>query len=202
MGLSTDVTRGILGEPGAPYSMLLNRSVDFGPFFVVLQSVFRTGRELQLLLGTMQMVWDRTEPDGYIPYISSNMLPNTPAHQILLHDAIGDYQVTPLGAHLMARTLGAKNLSPVNRELFGIPDDPGPISGNAIVEWNFGLNPAPETNTPPGDLCPASLPEPPCGDPHDQLVVQPASMTQEIQFFQTGMTVQTCGGPCKGVFMP
>jgi hypothetical protein len=201
MGITTDVTRGILGEPGAPYSMLLNRSQDFAPFFVVLQSVFHTGRQLQLVLATMQMVWDRTEPDGYIPYIVKNNLPNTPPHNVLIHDAIGDYQVSPLGAHIIARALGAKNLSPVNREIYGVPDDPGPIDGPAIVEWSFGLNPAPETNIPPGDLCPASLPSPPCGDPHDQLVTQPASFAQEVQFFQTGKTVQTCGGACVGTFM-
>ena len=52
--------------------------------------------------------WDHTEPDGYVPYIRQNMLPNTPAHEVLLHIAIGDHQVSPLGAHFIARTIGAK----------------------------------------------------------------------------------------------
>jgi hypothetical protein len=201
MAVTTDVTRGVLGEPGAPYSLLLNRSQDFAPFFVILQSVFHSSRDLQMLLGVFQMLWDRIEPNGYLPFITQSPLPNTPVHHVLIHDAIGDYQVTPLGAHYIARSIGAQNLSPVNREIYGIPDAPPPLTGNTIVEWNFGLLPAPETNTPPGDLCPPSLSEPPCGDPHDALRVQQNAVQQEIQWFDTGMVGNTCGsGPCAGTF--
>src|SRR6185437_11265511 len=101
----------------------------------------------------------------------------------------------------IARAVGAKNLSIVNREIYGIPDATGPISGSAIVEWSWGLNPAPETNTPPMNLCPANAP-PKCGDPHDQLRIQQTSIDQEVQWFATGTVVQTCGmGPCVGTFM-
>ncbi len=202
MSVTTDVTRGMVGEPGTPYSLLLNRSEDFAPFFTLLRFTYPNGRELQHLLGIIQMFWDRTEPDGYVPYIVTNNLPNTPAHRILIHANIGDYQVTPLGAEIIARAVGAKNLSPVNREVFGVPDDPGPIDGSALVEWSWGLLPAPETNTPPSDLCPMTNPIPNCGDPHDELRIQPASIAQEIQFFTTGTVVQTCGtSPCVGTFM-
>jgi hypothetical protein len=204
MAVTTDVTLGVLGEPGAPYSLVLNRSEDFTPFFQILSFVYPTGRDIQGLLGLIQMMWDRSEPDGYAPYIVSNNLPNTPAHRVLIHDNVGDYQVTPLGAHIIARAVGAKNLSPVNREIYGIPDAPSPIQGSALVEWSWGLDPAPETNTPPpsSGLCPTNAP-PGCDDPHDQLRKQPSSVSQEIQFFSTGTVVQTCGdgGPCVGTFM-
>jgi hypothetical protein len=201
MAVSTDVTRGVLGEPGVPYSLLLNRSDDFTPYFQLISALYPNGREIQHLLGVMQMVWDRSEPDGYVPYIVSNNLPNTPAHQVLIHDNIGDYQVTPLGAHIIARAVGAQNLLPVNREIFGLTDALAPISGSAIVEWSWGLNPAPETNTPPTNLCPSDAP-PNCGDPHDQLRIQSSSIQQEVQFFSTGTVVNTCGPtPCVGTFM-
>jgi hypothetical protein len=210
MAISTDVTQGVLGEPGSPYSLLLNRSADFGPFFVLMKIAFGTGANIQTTLGLLQMVWDRTEPDGYMPYIVSNMLPSTPAHNILIHDNIGDYQVTPLGAHVIARAVGAKNLSAVNREIYGIPDAPGPLTGPTIVEWSWGLEPAPETNIPPSNLCTPDA-SPLCGDPHDQLRIQPSSIAQEVQFFHTGAVVQTCGGggdggaapagPCVGTFL-
>jgi hypothetical protein len=201
MAITTDVKLGVLGEPGMPYSLLLNRSEDFAPFFSILQNVFSKGRDIQMVLGLIQMVWDHTEPDGYAPYIVQNNLPNTPSHQVLIHDNIGDYQVTPLGAHIIARAVGAKQLQPVNREIYGITDAPSPIAGSAIVEWSWGLNPAPETNTPPSNLCPMNAP-PKCGDPHDQLRIQPSSIQQEVTWFQTGMVVSTCGsGPCVGTFM-
>jgi hypothetical protein len=202
MAVSTDVTRGLLGEPGTPYSLVLNRSQDFSSFFLIIQAAFPGGRNIQMFLGALQMTWDRMEPDGYAPYINQNMLPNTPQHQVLIHAALGDYQVTPLGAHVIARAVGAKNLSPVNRELFGIPDAPAPIDGGSgIVEWDFGLLPAPETNTPPSNLCPADA-SAHCGDPHDVLRTLPAAIQQEVTWQRTGTVVDTCGAsPCIGTFM-
>ncbi len=189
MAVSTDVTRGLLGEPGAPYNLLLNRSQDFNLYFLVLTASFDGGRNIQMVLGLLQMLWDRSEPDGYVPYINQNMLPGTPQHQVLLHAAIGDHQVTPLGAHLIARTIGAKNLSPVNRTLFGLPEDPGPFMGSGIVEFNFNLPAYPETNIPPPD---DGL------DPHDKVRVLKTAQDQEDHFFKTGEIKAYCQGPCMG----
>jgi hypothetical protein len=191
MALSTDVTRGLLGEPGMSYNLLLNRSKDFDPFFGALQLVYANGRDIQLGLAVVQMVWDRMEPTGYAPYINENMLPNTPKHEILIHAAIGDQQVTPLGAHILARTVHAKNLKPTNRTIFGIPDADGPITGSTIVEFNFGLLEVPKTNTPPtGALYPDS------DDPHDKVRKLDVAFDQSNAFFRTGIVTPTCVGPC------
>jgi hypothetical protein len=187
MSVSTDVTRGLLGEPGLPYSLLLNRSEDFGPYFILLYASFRNGRNIQMVLGLLQMIWDRTEPDGYVPYLTGG-LPGTPAHDVLIHAAIGDHQVTPLGAHIIARTVGAKNLSPVNRHVFGIPEDPGPFMGSGMVEFNFGLKPAPETDVPPDDSIGP--------DPHDTVRSEPDAIDQSNEFFRTGVIRAYCDGPC------
>ena len=40
MGLSTDVTRGLVGEPGLPYNVLLNRSKDYAGYGLVLNSSY------------------------------------------------------------------------------------------------------------------------------------------------------------------
>jgi hypothetical protein len=188
MAVSTDVTRGLLGEPGMPYSLLLNRSSDFGFYFTLLKGAYQTGRNIQLTIGLVQMVWDRTEPDGYAPYITDNPLPGTPKHQILIHDAIGDYQVTPLGAHMIARAVGAKNLKPVNRSVWGVPEADAPFTGSGMVEFSFGLPESPKTNVPPGVDSP--------DDPHDKVRVLPESIDQSNEFFQTGTIKAYCSGPC------
>ncbi len=186
MGLSTDVTRGLVSVPGMPYSMLLDRSSDFGVFFLLLKGAYRTGRNIQMIEGLLQMLWDRTEPSGYAPYIRENMLPGTPAHELLIHVAIGDHQVTPLGAHIIARAVGAKNLAPVNRKVFGVEEATGPLTGAAMVEYEFGLPPAPKTNTPPqgGE------------DPHGAVRGFDASYDQSDEFFRTGIIKAHCDGPC------
>ncbi len=188
MAVSTDVTRGLLGEPGGPYDLLLSRSADFKPYFGLLQGVLQSFLDIQIALGAVQMLWDRSEPDGFVPYITENPLPGTPSHNVLLHVAIGDHQVTPLGAHFLARAVKAQNLAPVNRELFGIPDAQGPFMGNGIVEWDFGLPPAPTTNVPmeAGE------------DPHDKVRKLPAASDQTDAFLRTGVIQNSCGGPCRG----
>jgi hypothetical protein len=188
MAISTDVTRGLLGEPGFPYNLLLTRSVDFGPFFVLLRATYMDSLDVRVAEGLAQILWDRTEPDGYAPYIRENMLPNTPAHEVLIHVAIGDYQVTPLGAHLLARTIGAKNLAPVNRSIWGIEEVAGPLQGSAMVEFSFGLPEAPKTNLPPAG--------PGGDDPHDKVRVLNAAYDMSDIFFRTGVVQATCMGPC------
>ena len=192
MAISTDVTRGLMGEPGAPYNLLLDRSVDFQPFFVLMRGAYPDPIDAQLGLGLIQSLWDRAEPDGYIPYISQAMLPGTPAHHVLIHDAIGDQQVTPLGAHFIARTIGAQNLQPVNREVYGIQDGASGFAGNGICEWSFGL---PASQSPVTDVPPPSNTEP---DPHDTLRQQADAQDMADVFFRTGNVVQTCaaGAPC------
>jgi hypothetical protein len=188
MALTTDVPRGLLGEPGLPYNLLLNRSTDFGPFFAVLKIVFRSSMDIQILLGITQMFWDRTEPNGYVPYIVDNTLPNTPPHEVLLHVAIGDYQVTPLGAHIIARSTGAKNVAPVNRSIWGIEEATAPFSGSGLVEFAFQLPEAPKTNTPP--LGPGE------DDPHDKVRVLGVAYDQTDTFLRTGVIENYCVGPC------
>ncbi len=186
MSVTTDVKRGLVSVPGMPYSMLLDRSTDFGPFFVFLRSAYREGRNIQLVEGLLQMLWDRTEPSGYAPYMRENMLPNTPAHDLLIHVAIGDYQVSPLGAHIIARTVGAKNLTPVNRTIWGVEESAAPLQGAAMVEYEFGLPPAPDTNTPTkGD-----------NDPHGTVRHLEPSYKQADKFFRTGVIEAFCSGAC------
>ena len=190
MALTTDVTRGLLGEPGAPYNLLLNRSADFPPFFLLLKLMFKRYVDIQMVLAAAQMFWDRADPNTYLPHITDNPLPNTPSHNVLLHVAIGDQQVTPYAAHLMARELGAVNVSPVNRTVWDVPEQQAPItSGNAMVEFRFdGVPEVPLTNVPPM--------QPPENDPHDWVRVLDAAYDQTNTFLRTGVIEQYCAGPC------
>ena len=67
----------------------------------------------------MQQLWDRGEANGYAQHMTSDPLPNTPPHEVLLHPALGDHQVAQVTAEVEARTIGA----------FGRPNavDHGPL---------------------------------------------------------------------------
>ena len=60
MSVSTDVTRGLLGETGMSYNLVLNRSFDWPAYELMLESGFNfNGVSVQLMLGALQMAWDR-----------------------------------------------------------------------------------------------------------------------------------------------
>jgi hypothetical protein len=186
MGLSTDVTRGVLGVSGQSFNLLLYRSQDFAPFFLVLKASLPDAIDRQITLALMQLLWDRSEPTGYSPYITSNMLPGTPKHDVLLQDALGDHQVATIGAHITARSVGAKAIKPAVRPIFGIEEVDGPYTGSAIVEYDFGMPPEPIDNVPPtmGD------------DTHELTRRVPAAQKQMDQFLRKGTVENFCGGPC------
>lgn len=187
MALSVDVTRGLVGEPGMPYNLLLNRSKDYAGYQLVLNGSYPNGLDQQIILGAFQMFWDKSEPNGYAPYIASEMLPNTPKHQILIHDAPGDQQVTTLGAHIIARAVGAKAITPAVRPIWGISEAATVMDGSAIVEFKFPLKDEPLTNRAPSDN----------PDPHDMVRELRPSYAQSDWFFRTGEIKHFCKGICS-----
>jgi hypothetical protein len=186
MALSTDVRRGILAVPGQSYALMLSRSINFASFEAVLRARFPDPLDIPRVVDLVQMLWDRSEPSGYTPYVRENLFPNTPAHEALLLVSIGDRQVPPLSAHLMARTMGGVvNLAPLNREIYGIPAHTGMHTGSAMLEFSFGLE-DPVENVPA-----AGTP-----DPHSRIGESPAAFVMAREWLETGATQNRCEGPC------
>lgn len=189
MAITPDIERGVMGVPGMPYSILLNRATPFVEFFSGLKLTYKTGPNLQLVLATIQMLWDRTEPNGYLPYLIENRFPNTPSHQVLLQVAVNDQQVSNLGAHFMARTLGIPTIDPPVRQIFGITPRATPFMGSAMVEFDIGAPAVPDTNTP--------LLGQQDKDPHGRAPATPQAIEQSLKFLFEGVVDNTCGGVCS-----
>lgn len=182
MALTTDVERGVLGVPGMPYNLLLSRSADFDPFFEIIRASYPDTRQQTYLLALTDMLWERTEPAGYAPYVLRDMLPGTPAHEVFINDAVGDHQVTTLGAHVMARTMGMPHIDSGVREIYGLETVTAPHEGSGIVEYAFGLPPDPVGN----------LPQRACEDPHGKLRKLPEFQRQLDTFLRTGVITNEC----------
>jgi len=196
MATTLDVTRGVLGVGGAPYSLLCPRSSDFGALFDVLKERYTTDPLDRMgVIMAIQPLWDRGEPGGYLNYMANRTLPNTPAHQVVLQHGLGDAQVSYLGAYTMFRSVGAvmfeSNVNEPGEKLFGfdfIPDTAA-VAGPVIVTWDFpGVPPVPETNIPPDEDT----------DTHEYVRRQNTSQLMMYNFFYTGIIQNTCGGPCHG----
>ncbi len=145
--VSPDFTRAELGVPSMNYSVLLPRSVDFLPFSGAFQSSYPNEASQPLVLDLMQMLWDRGEPDGYAERMTSDPLPDTPAHQVLMNVALGDHQVSNFESDVEARTIGAAAHKPVlysgrwpkTSVLWGVKKmHPLPYPGSAIYYYDIG----------------------------------------------------------------
>lgn len=182
--LSPHFTRGVFGVSGAPYSVLLPRSVDFDEYFMIFKTMYPDFMDISLWMGLMQTLWDPSEPTAYLDALSINPLPNTPSKDVILQIAQGDAQVTPLGAHIQARGIGAKLLKPAFRDIWGLESMESGESGSALVEWNYNLDVPFESIPPEGD------------DPHSRPRKDEAAQEQMHHFFQTGEIINFCDGSC------
>lgn len=190
MAVATDIERALLAVPGQPYNILLNRSVNFDPFASQIYALADwNALDMQLNLALVQGLWDRAEPTGYSKYIRTNTLPGTPAHEVLIQVSKADHQVTNLGAHIMARTIGGVvNLAPTIRDVWGLEVVSGPHTGSAMIEIDFGNDDPPLTNIPHwADSV---------RDPHGRATELESIGGVLTRFYETGVAENVCDGPC------
>lgn len=167
--VSVDVRRCVLGVPGMDYAMLLPRSSDyvatkslasfdptqFDPtdptgeigYSNLLDQAYPDQSQRQLIFDLMQMLWDRSDPNGYASHMRSG-LPNTPSHEVLMQVAWGDHQVANMTAFDEARTIGAAGsypplvtarYGPYKDPFWGIPAITSfPYAGSGITLFDTG----------------------------------------------------------------
>lgn len=210
MALSPDSDYGVLGVPGMNYSTLLRRSVDSDTYFknnsFGLYKFYPNFRERPLILSLMQLLWDRGEPNGYAESMTSNPLPNTPPHSVLLRVAFGDHQVANVTAEVEARTIGARIYSPALNPGRHWEDDPFsgiglatslPTTGGSVLvyydsgppSWNGpngqGIATPPNENLPPREEWGFG------GDPHEHPRRSPDGIRHAVTFLDNG-TIESC----------
>lgn len=188
VALATDIDRAVLGVSGGPYSILLPRSVDFNSYFLMFKTMYPDYLEITLWLGLMQTLWDSAEPSGYLDSIHKDPLPGSEPKDVLIQVAIGDAQVSTLGAHIQARGIGARLLSSPVREVWGLETAQDGSTGSGLVEWDYGLE-EPFTSTPPEQET----------DPHGRVRKEFESQEQLHHFLQTGELVNFCDGVCQNL---
>jgi hypothetical protein len=214
--VAPDFTRSVLYVPGMNYSTLLPRSIDFTAYSRILYPAYQNEIERPLLFSLIQMLWDRGEPNGYANHMTSDPLPNTPAHKVMIEMAYGDHQVANVATEVEARTIGAPLRTPtldsdrvsdgMIEPFFGhdtLGDLAGPAAdGNAYFVWDIGPRRGTEPNVlgteppPNGNIPPPSS----SGvDPHDTVINASPLIRKQIADFLTtgGKVTNPCGlNPC------
>ena len=209
--VAPDYERAVFGVPAMRYSILLPRSVDYDPFSAPLNAAYTDELSRPLLLSLVQMLWDRGEPNGYARRMTSDPLPNTPPHTVLMGVAFGDHQVTNWAADVEARTIGAAAHEPVldpgrwpdTDVLWNVPRIGSyPYGGSAIFYSDIGpVRPDPSdpgetigVGPPPLTNVPNRVGE----DPHGAPRGIPAGLQEVSDFLRIdGAVTNVCGPfPC------
>ena len=210
--VAPDFTHAVLGVTGEDYgNLLVQRSVDFAPFGSLLYPAYPDPSLHPWVLDLIQQLWDRGDPDGYAQQMTSHPLPDTPAHQVLMQIAYGDFQVSDFAAAAEARTVGAAIVRPAldlgtrGRDanmFYGLAAAPAlPFHGSALEIWDSGpgrVQPPPFANVPPVAGAHNM-------DPHEDPRSTPAARVQKSAFLEPdGAVISVCGGsPCRSaVFTP
>ncbi len=186
-------TRSTLAEAGMNYSLLLDRSVDFDDYLLILKPWYPSRYDRLIGLAVAQLLWDRGETNGYANHVTRDPLPGTPRHDVLLLGAVGDHQVSEYALRVEAATMRVPAHVPLAQP-GRIADDLGaflrPVpsyhwGGSAYFLWDTGSPSSPVNNTPPR-----------AGhDPHDDTPNIPGVRSLKDQFWHpAGPISDVCGG--------
>ncbi len=188
MSLSTDITRGVLGVPGTPFSFLTTRSKNFDPqFFTLFRTKYPDPVDITWWLSALQIPWDVGDGAAYAPTLGSgDRLDGVPEKQILIQAGVGDAQVPTLGAHMLARSIGASMVGTPVREIWGLSTMDSGGTGSAITEWDYGVEEPVENRPASNDV----------EDVHDNVRHEATSQAQLKAFFEQGIVIDPCDGGC------
>lgn len=195
MALTQDITYGHLGVPGANYGLMEHRSTNFDQFFVALNGAY-SGRDNQaILLMTVQLLWDTTDPITYWPHITAQPFEDDEPRYVIAAPSRGDRQVTTLSMEVVARSevgLAVMENYDTERSIPATQETPYPHTGSGLVLWNYGNEWPPEaTNLP--------APEHAGENAHNGPRFDEDHNRQMVHFFRNGgEIIDVCGGaPCS-----
>ncbi len=156
--VATDFTRSVLAEAGMNYSILLDRSVDFDEYLNVMRPSYPAREDRVIGLEVVQLLWDRGEANGYANHMTTDPLPKTPRHRVMLIGAVGDHQVSEFSLRVEAATIGVSAHTPIARPGRLVQRRPEamldtisryPFSGSSYWLWDTGSPRSPAPNVPP-----------------------------------------------------
>ena len=197
--VAQDWTRAVLDVPGANYGLLLDRSVDFDPFRLVLDPSYPSPADRALGLQLIQMHWDSGEANGYLQHLIDR----------------------PVRRHAGARRAAPRRpRRPPGRQHrhrgpgpHARPPDPPagdggrPLDGGGAVVRARRRSPTPTRD--PASSCGTAAPRCPptstsrrgrADDPHGDPRSTPAAIEQIVAFLTTGQIIDACGDdPCIGI---
>ena len=195
ISVSRRVTRAVVAVPGASWSNLLARSIDYGMFQTVINLMYPDPLLEQEFLSLLQVRFDPADPVNLATLYLQHPLSDAPANRIvLLQEAIGDCEVPNITTEILARTYGTvSQITPDIQPIYGLTDSTAPASSSGLSQYELQADYAMYA---PG--LSNVLPTMDNGE-HSHLAFQPPVIAQMATLLETGQLTQDCstdGGAC------
>jgi hypothetical protein len=189
-GLSPRIGTAVALGSGGSWSNVLDRTVDLAPLVAAIERQAPDPLTRQTLVTLLQSRFDRVDP------ILLARLVTTPSdggltspRTLLLQEAIGDCSMPNLATRMLARSLGARLMSPSIESVFGLDEQPAPLTGVALQQ--FATVEAGAYVPPVSNLAPER-------DNGAQAAASRAESARAalLQLLRTRTANQTCSGAC------
>ena len=183
--LSLDIRRAAILVGGQNYSVMIPRSSNFPDYEQIFLPWYSRRLDQQLLMAMIMGVWDKSEPNAFVPHLINDPLPDTPVKQILKQIAVNDSQVPNLSSEQAARTMGLPLMTPTSKDVWGLSTvTDADAAGSAMIYYDFGRPLGAEGNVPPAEG----------NDVHgDQRFIEAAQLQMDAFLRPDGVVTDFCG---------
>eukprot|EP01105_Mastigella_eilhardi_P022045 TRINITY_DN539_c0_g2_i3.p1 TRINITY_DN539_c0_g2~~TRINITY_DN539_c0_g2_i3.p1 ORF type:complete len:935 (-),score=183.67 TRINITY_DN539_c0_g2_i3:2046-4850(-) len=125
VGMSSTLTRSVLGSVGSPFSMVIPRSALFTTLEPLFGATFFKKQDVRFFLNLMQMQLDAAEVSGWLTSMDKS---------IFLQTAVNDPIVSTFGAQFVARGINAQLVQPAPRTVWGLQTYNAPTTNDNATE--------------------------------------------------------------------
>lgn len=133
MAYDQNITRGALGVPGGAWSMLFERSIAWSALKGAAQGSYTDPLEYQPLIFLLAMHFEPYDAITTAPRVVADPLPDTPAKQIMMYEAIGDCLVNNYSTETVARTMGLQLVTPSVKEVWNMEGSTATLTSGLTV---------------------------------------------------------------------
>ena len=183
--LSPDIDRGVLLVNGAVFPVMMERSIDYSPYYPLFEFAWPERLDQAILLPLAQHLWDAAEPTGYLQHTLTG-LPGIGPKEVLSLSVVNDAQVPNVSTNQAMRMAGVPVIEGSALEPWGFPVETAPYQGSALVYVDMG-----DRETPEGNVFPET------NDNGHSEVGKTDIALQIIQpFLETGVVEMPCEGIC------
>jgi hypothetical protein len=186
--LSPDFPRVVLNVGGGGFTHLMPRSLNFGPFGLLLGVVFQDPLMVQSFVAMFQRPLDRIDPITWAPHVLDAKLPGSPDdRRVLMQVGLGDAAVPNVGSFLHARVLGLPIVTPSPVDVFGLAPAAAGDAPSSLTIFDYRVDTTGYAEGKP--ISPNQV--------HDSVRTNPAALRQMEAFLKPGGVItSTCDGVC------